>query len=242
MKRISVATIVIFLLVVPFASFKIEKASAGTVTVPDDYLTIQEAINNANDGDTVFVKAGTYFENIVVNKTVSLFGQGRETTFVDGQHLGNVMVVEADNVTIMGFTIRESRRMYPNCAGILLNHVRHANISENNLIDNLEGITLSYSSDSNIAGNNIKTKYMGWGLSILYSTNNSIIENNITENWAAFRLDHSYNNRILGNNVVGNYDYDALYLWDSSNNVLKDNAIDDLQVMGSEVSHFANEV
>jgi len=40
---------------------------AGTITGS----TIQEAINAANPGDTVYVRNGTYYENIVVNKTVA---------------------------------------------------------------------------------------------------------------------------------------------------------------------------
>jgi len=42
---------------------------ASTITVPDDYSTIQEAINNAAEGDTVFVKAGTYYEHVVVDRS-----------------------------------------------------------------------------------------------------------------------------------------------------------------------------
>jgi pectin methylesterase-like acyl-CoA thioesterase len=43
-----------------------------TIIVPDDYPTIQAAINAANDGDTIFVKIGTYYEHVVVNKSLSL--------------------------------------------------------------------------------------------------------------------------------------------------------------------------
>lgn len=84
----------------------IRLAKAGTLTVPDDYPTIQQAINHANDGDTIFVKNGTYFEHVVVNKTVSITGQNRNSTIIDGNYTGTVVTVMADNVGFSGFTVQ----------------------------------------------------------------------------------------------------------------------------------------
>jgi parallel beta-helix repeat protein len=77
-----------------------------TITVPDDYPTIQEAINHANAGDTVFVRNGTYYEHVCVNKTVSISGQDRNTTVIDGNQTGTVVAVTADNVNVSGFTVQ----------------------------------------------------------------------------------------------------------------------------------------
>jgi len=74
--------------------------------VPDDYPTIQEAINNANEGDIIFVRNGTYYENVVVNKTVSLIGENRTTTILDGNGNETGIHVIADNVTIEEFTVQ----------------------------------------------------------------------------------------------------------------------------------------
>ena len=51
------------------------------------YETIQEAVDAPEtlDGHTIFAEAGTYYENIVVNKPVSLFGENRDTTIIDGR-------------------------------------------------------------------------------------------------------------------------------------------------------------
>ena len=73
---------------------------ARTLVVPDQYSTIQEAINNAADWDTVFVKAGTYYEHVVVNKTLSLTGENRSTTIVDGNWTGVVINVTRNGVAI----------------------------------------------------------------------------------------------------------------------------------------------
>jgi hypothetical protein len=57
-------------------AFSIQPAKAKTIVVPYDYPTIQAAINAASDGDSIFVKYGTYYEGAIhVNKTVSITGE-----------------------------------------------------------------------------------------------------------------------------------------------------------------------
>ena len=60
------------------------EAYADEIVVPDQYSTIQAAINHANDGDTISVRAGVYYEHVVVNKTVALVGENKETAVIDG--------------------------------------------------------------------------------------------------------------------------------------------------------------
>ena len=71
------------------------------------YATIQEAINAASEGDTIFVKAGTYYENVIINKKVSLVGEDRGTTIIDGSGNGNVvcMTSAAGTANISSFTL-----------------------------------------------------------------------------------------------------------------------------------------
>jgi len=74
--------------------------------------TIREGINNISTGGTVHVWAGTYIENISVNKPVTLIGNGTTTTFV--QH-GQVNIT-SDNVDISG--IRFNSSAYGGCSTI----------------------------------------------------------------------------------------------------------------------------
>jgi parallel beta-helix repeat protein len=82
------------------------KTEPATIVVPDNYLTIQEAVDHANEGDTVFVRKGTYHEHVIVNKTVFLVGEDKATTVIDGNQTGTVVMVTTDNVNISGFTIQ----------------------------------------------------------------------------------------------------------------------------------------
>ena len=47
------------------------------------YQNIQEALDNANPGDEVFVYKGTYQENLTITKNISLRGEHKETTIIN---------------------------------------------------------------------------------------------------------------------------------------------------------------
>ena len=75
---------------------------------PGNYTSIQHAVNDANDGDTVFVYNGTYIENIHIEKSLNIIGQGRETTFVYNLNPSEygVFHLKESNIVLKGFTIR----------------------------------------------------------------------------------------------------------------------------------------
>ncbi|MDT8781094.1 MAG: hypothetical protein IAX22_00410 [Candidatus Bathyarchaeota archaeon] len=85
------------------------KAQSKTIVVPNDYITIQSAIDHANNGDTVFVKKGYYPETLVVNKSISVIGEDRNLTIIDGQKkLSQVVLLNVDNITFSNFTLGNS--------------------------------------------------------------------------------------------------------------------------------------
>ena len=127
-----------------------------TIIVPDDYSTIQEAINNANDGDTIYVRAGTYYENLAVDKSVILSGENRETTIIDAGGIGTVVTVTADYVTLSGFTITNSGDFNIGIhipSGIEIIESSYNNISSNIISNNLHGIMFDTSKKNIIHSN-----------------------------------------------------------------------------------------
>ena len=99
-------------LVITVSSEQIQTLSGTTRTVDDsggaDFTSIQDAIDASSNGDTVFVYSGTYVENIVVDKSITLQGEDRDTTVIDGGGSGDVVYVSAFFVNISGFTIQNS--------------------------------------------------------------------------------------------------------------------------------------
>jgi len=129
------------------------KASSHLIHVPTDFPTIQEAINNATDGDTIFVHKGTYHEHVIVNKTISLIGEDRYSTIIDGNETGSVISVTANNVNINGFTVQNSGSTGSD-SGICITSNGN-NISRNAIINNKNGIYLNSSRSNVISLNNV---------------------------------------------------------------------------------------
>ena len=80
-----------------------------------DYATIQEAIDAPEtlDGDTIFVRIGTYYEHVILRKDLSLIGEDKNRTIIDGNENGTVIGIESVNYSrISGFTIQNSGRWY----------------------------------------------------------------------------------------------------------------------------------
>jgi parallel beta-helix repeat protein len=88
-RKISSLVICLAMVATAFAVALPVNVSATTITVPDEYPTIQQAINAASPGDTVYVRAGTYYEHIIIGKSLTLQGEDRDTTVIDGNGSGN---------------------------------------------------------------------------------------------------------------------------------------------------------
>jgi parallel beta-helix repeat protein/predicted outer membrane repeat protein len=82
-------------------------AQGADIDVPGDYATIQAAIDAATAGDTIYVAANTYSEDITLVDEVDVLGAGASVTIIYGSHTGPV--VQADGVgagtTFDGFTV-----------------------------------------------------------------------------------------------------------------------------------------
>jgi len=75
-KHSSIAVTLILLLALIGIFPQVCLADATTYYVPDDYPTIQEAIDVAENGDTIEVESGVYHESISIDKQLTIIGQG----------------------------------------------------------------------------------------------------------------------------------------------------------------------
>ena len=173
---------------------------------PGNYTRIQDAIDNASDGDTVFVFNGTYFESLNVWNGILLCGQDRDSTIIDGSHsTENVITITSPNVCIKGFTIRNSLDyswgIFSNSdnVSIMINNIEHnsgaiyiqdcqnATIKWNDITENhRQAIDLYNVSNSTISWNFIYghyTQYLGAGVHLFRSKNITINDNTIHHNY-----------------------------------------------------------
>jgi parallel beta-helix repeat protein len=166
------------------------------IIVRDDYSTIQGAINAADTGDTIYVRKGTYYEHVVVNKTVLIIGESRQNTIIDGNGAGNVVYVTANSVTISGFTILNSGTYN---YGIYLNSF-NSSVYGNNAINNYYNIELDYCSNCSVYGNNASNNDFS-GINLYRSSGISIYNNDASNNGGGISLYYSPNCSIYGNNL-----------------------------------------
>ena len=116
-KSIVIMIISMFFLVTSFtivSAMNIESdgeitPTLGEIIVLLDYITIQEAINHAHEYNVIRVKAGIYYENIIVNVTaLKIIGESPMNTIIEGCGSGNVVDIIGDThmVQISGFRIQ----------------------------------------------------------------------------------------------------------------------------------------
>ena len=198
---------------------------------------IQDAIDAANDGDTVSVLSGMYAENVNIGKPIILQGEAKKYTIIDagGKNDGVYIGSDTDGVTISGFTIQNSGNYsdgYSNDAGIDV-HSNEVEISDNIIINHPRcAIQLIYS-DNNIIKNNeiFESGNRGFliGSIILYFSNeNNISRNFITQNkGVGISVRISKDNIITQNTISDNFV--GLSFWDaggkSTNNLIFQNII-----------------
>lgn len=157
MRRASIGPVLLMLLTASlFGLDLIPSARAGTLFVggagPGNYTTIQEAIDAASDRDMVFVHNGTYRENLLIGKTITLVGEDRYGTIIDGGGAGDVVRVEADEVFIESFTVRNSGH---GKAGISFNS-DWGQASRNLIVNNYLGVVVSFYASAGIADNEFR--------------------------------------------------------------------------------------
>ena len=159
-----------------------------------NYATIQEAIDYASPGNEIHVESGTYYENVNVNKKLTLRGIGMPV--VDAGGSGSAITLAADEIMLEGFTATGGGR-WSNNEGINV-------ISNNNVLrgNNASNNGCYYDDDCS-----------GIGIHLSSSNNNTLIDNSASNNWKGIYLEYSSNNTLSGNNASSNSGYyDPFYI------------------------------
>jgi len=232
-----------------------------------NYSSIQSAIDDCFDGDSIRVFGGTYYENIIVNKQITLIGNGLfnedvrggtpgvrglhkpamrggstrgadDPSIINGSGLRDVVKITSDHVFVTGFQIENSKNSYSN-AGIRVESQNNT-LSHNNCTRNYYGINL-YKTENNVVTDNMICDNYQAGILVVLS-NDNIIENNTLDRntWNGIQLTTSIN-ITMKNNVLREHDHNGITLYKSSNNSILDNQCSNNGGHGIELEESSND-
>ncbi len=211
---------------------------AATLDVPGTYATIQAAINAANASDTINVAAGTYNENVDVNKQLNIIGAGASVTVVNAG-IDDGFVVNANNVYISGFTVTGADSPFVLAAGVFLGNSNYSKVENVNASNNDYGIYL-HASNYNTIANNIVSSNKNDGIVLGADSNyNTIANNTLSSDRYGIYLKSSSNNTIA-NNTANSNNKDGIYLESSNYNTIANNTANSNNNDGIDLSFSSN--
>jgi len=219
-KTLVMGIVVLFVVmsIAPISGIQIDKkiinpSSRGNILYvggsgEGNYSSIQDAIDNTSEGDTVFVydDSSPYYENLKVDKSISLKGENKETTVINGNDSEIVVNISSDNVILSGFTVLNYGN-YSSHTSIIFIESNYNVISGNIIIVYRSyGIEIIYSeyttiSDNIITGNTSKSFS---GIFIYEGKNNNISRNIIKNFLGGIAFGYSNNYSIYGNTLIDN--------------------------------------
>ncbi|MBA7636879.1 hypothetical protein ES703_44507 [subsurface metagenome] len=232
MKHIIPILVILLLLSSGFVgvSYSIDDIEQSTMPTPlgnilyvggngtGNYSKIQDAINAAWYGDTVFVydDSSPYYENLQIKRGINLIGEDKNTTVIDGNKQDSVIEILNDDVMVSGFTIQ-------NCP--LQNQFQYAVVK----INSCQNVTI-FDNIISIGGESI-THLFTAAIYLKASTDCSMLDNYIFEDYEKEKtmgivLDTgSSNNLISGNTIAGNYTMGVYIKHECFNNIISENYI-----------------
>jgi parallel beta-helix repeat protein len=251
MKNIRIKIVILSVCIIFLTSFivafpvKTVRATGNTLYVggsgPGNYSTIQSAIDDANTGDTIFVydESSPYYEYIIVNKTINLVGENRNTTIIDGINNTYVIWIFSCNCSIREFTIRNSSRYgilieysspyilnniikWSYYLGVGIKNSSNAVISYNDIYENLRGLCICRDCQNiNVSHNSIYSNRI-CGFYIYKSSENIFFRNNLYDNGCGIIVSRSDNN-IIFKNIVSSCKQFGIHMYYSSGNIVENN-------------------
>ncbi len=185
---------------------------------------LQERINAAGSGDTLFVPAGIYTGNIVIDKRILLVGKDRPV--IHGSGTGSTITVTADSCSVIGLVVEHCGSMLVDeDAGILMKS-NHNRIEHNELRDVLFGIYLLHAEHNIVSGNtiagrkNLELGERGSGIHVWNSQHNDFLGNIIHDARDGFYIQNA-SHTLIERNEVYDLRYGLHYMYADSNTFLR---------------------
>lgn len=180
------------------------ESTLNTLRVPQDYPTIQQAVNAANSGDTILVSpspSGTYAGNITINKSLTLTGVAARSVIINASNLGPGIIINATSaVSVSQLTVKDPDS-FSNGISIL-----------SSLYVTITGVVIQ----STVAGTGSNGTWV-------YNSNNVIVRNDtITGNLYGVAVQGGFSNTIQADNLTRNHAADVFLAATTGNQVKND--------------------
>jgi len=175
-------------------------------TTDAQYTSIQAAIDNATQNHTVYVSAGVYYENIVINTSINLKGEDKQTTIINGNHSGNVVLIkESGQANISGFSIQNSGPFESSTTNAAIKILSDENTISNSIFQNNNIGIYSTHTNNNTYSHNIFDNNTMYGAYLYSSSDYTMISDNIFKNnYCGLRIKGSLHNTITRNLFINN--------------------------------------
>jgi len=180
----------------------------GTIEHPFRY--IQDGINNASDGDEVYVRNGLYNESLFVNQSIEIIGESKTDTIINGFNSNKILNIEGFGYSFI-FIINDNDVRISNFNLTFLNYsvlsiafyndrCHSLKIFDCNISECFYGVLLNYATNCEIIGNNFSS--MDIGITIKNSDKNIIKNNYLLDcNLGVLIVSFSSFNQIISNNI-----------------------------------------
>ena len=185
----------------------------GNIVVDDDadpswydathVKTIQEGINNASEQDIVAVNNGTYVENIIVNKSISLIGENKDNTIINGTTREITVLISSDEILFSGFSVLQG-----GCGMAILSN--NSIIKNNSILDSMYNMIISSSKNTTISYNDItnteREPYADYGICLWMrgQSGNIKVDNNTfkSKKGVGIKIDENSDSNIIEYNNI----------------------------------------
>ena len=230
------------------------------IIVPDDYPSIQDAINVATEGSCICVRNGVYNEPITIEwydkNGLILCGEDRNKTIIDAENYANVNTINVknvDDIIITEFTITGSGLEYKSNGylydGVSCNSAKNIHIYNNTICDNGNGIygtgSTSLLLEHNTIIDNLDNGIRGKGDSVFYIRYNTILNNGYGEdpekqNGDGIEIQSSAGSSTISYNLISGNKMDGIWSETVDNHVIVGNTVTDNSQCGIHIYEGRN--
>jgi len=194
---------------------------------PGNYTRIQDAINDSHDTDTVFVydDSSPYYESLIINTSITLRGENRNTTIIDGTEVTLETMIEVNGlrVTITELCIQHCQSNLTYSTVLMKNsHGERHRITHNIFRDNTQNALTVIGTDSEISNNTFSNNSAA--LLLEYGGNHTVQDNIFINNKLSMLMYECHWNTIQGNRIL--HSRGPLFMFLSNFNTFSENILD----------------